>query len=252
MERELKGKVAVVTGASRGIGRAIALRLAAEGAAVYLAADGTERELVEGAAACRAAGAPAAAWGLHDLSQPRAAEAMIAAAHSRMQRIDILVNNAGIRVRKAFGDVSREEFDRVVAVNLASPFFASQAVVPIMRAQGGGHIVHIASQLGIVASRYGSPYNVTKAGLIQLTRSMALELSAEGIRVNAVCPGPISTEGFLAGRNPGELEQRARDVPIGRFGTVEEVAGAVAFLVSKDAAYVAGHALVMDGGYVIH
>ena len=93
--------------------------------------------------------------------------------------------------------------------------------------------------------------NVARA-LIQLTRSMALELSADGIAVNAVCPGPISTEGFIAGRNPGELEQRARDVPIGRFGTVEEVAGVVAFLVSKDAAYVIGHALVMDGGYIVH
>jgi NAD(P)-dependent dehydrogenase (short-subunit alcohol dehydrogenase family) len=81
---------------------------------------------------------------------------------------------------------------------------------------------------------------------------MALELAADGIAVNAVCPGPVTTEGFLAGRNPGELEQRARDLPIGRFGTVDEVAGVVAFLCSKDAAYVIGHALVMDGGYVVH
>jgi NAD(P)-dependent dehydrogenase (short-subunit alcohol dehydrogenase family) len=249
---ELTGKVAVVTGASRGIGRAVSLRLASEGAAIYLAADGTEAELEESAAACRAASAPDATWGLHDLSRSAEAEAMIAKAHERMGRIDILVNNAGIRVRKAFGEFSHEEFDRVVAINLRSAFFASQAVVQIMRAQGGGHIVHMASQLGIVASRYGAVYSLTKAALIQLTRSMALELSSDGIRVNAVCPGPISTEGFLAGRNPGELEQRARDVPIGRFGTVEEVAGVVAFLVSRDAAYVAGHALVMDGGYIIH
>src|SRR5262249_27209529 len=180
------------------------------------------------------------------------AGAVGAAAHKRRGRIDILVNNAGIRARKPFGEFTHEEFDRLVAINLRAPFFASQAVVPIMRAQGGGHVVHMASQLGLVASRYGAVYNLTKAGLIQLTRSMALELSAENIRVNAVCPGPISTEGFVAGRNPGELEQRARDVPIGRFGTVEEVAGVVAFLVSKDAAYVAGHALVMDGGYITH
>jgi NAD(P)-dependent dehydrogenase (short-subunit alcohol dehydrogenase family) len=249
---ELAGKVALVTGASRGIGRAVALRLASERAAIYLAADGTEAELEESARLCREAGAPDAVWGLHDLAEPLQAEAMIREAHRRMKRIDILVNNAGIRVRKAFGDFSQEEFDRVVAVNLRSPFFASQAVVPIMRAQGAGHIVHMASQLGIVASRYGAVYSLTKAALIQLTRSMALELAAEGIRVNAVCPGPVSTEGFLAGRNPGELEQRARDVPIGRFGTVEEVAGVVAFLVSKDAAYIAGHALVMDGGYIVH
>ncbi len=249
---ELSGKAALITGASRGIGRAVALRLAAEGAAIYLAADGTEAELEDTAAACRKAGAPQAAWGLYDLTRPEVPEAMIAAAHERMKRIDILVNNAGIRVRKPFGEFSHEEFEQVVAVNLRAPFFASQAVVPIMRAQGGGHVIHMASQLGIVASRYGAVYNLTKAGLIQLTRSMALELSAENIKVNAVCPGPVSTEGFLAGRNPGELEQRARDVPIGRFGTVEEVAGVVAFLVSKDAGYVIGHALVMDGGYIVH
>jgi len=249
---ELKGKAALVTGASRGIGKAVALRLAAEGAAIYLAAEGTEAELREVEQACRKAGAPDVAWGMHDLARPGEAGDMVAAAHRRMKRIDILVNNAGIRVRKAFGEFSQEEYDRVMAVNLRAPFFASQAVLPIMRAQGGGHIIHMASQLGIVASRYGSVYNITKAGLIQLTRAMALELSAEGISVNAVCPGPVSTEGFLAGRNPGELEQRARDVPIGRFGTVEEVAGVVAFLVSKDAAYVRGHALVMDGGYVVH
>lgn len=248
----LSGKVALVTGASRGIGRAIALRLAAEGAAVYLAADGTKPELEETAGACRAAGAPEAHWGEHDLLRPDAAESMIAAAHQRMGRIDILVNNAGIRARKAFGTFTHDDFDRLMAINLRAPFFASQAVVPIMRAQGGGHVIHIASQLGIVASKFGAVYNLTKAGLIQLTRSMALELSAENISVNAVCPGPISTEGFIAGRNPGELEQRARDVPIGRFGTVEEVAGAVAFLVSKDAGYVRGHALVMDGGYIVH
>jgi 3-oxoacyl-[acyl-carrier protein] reductase len=250
--RELNGKVALVTGASRGIGQAIVLRLAAEGAAIYLAADGTQAELEDTASACRERGAPDAAWGLHDLAVDGTAEAMISAAHKRMGRIDILVNNAGLRVRKAFGEFTHEEFDRLLAVNLRAPFFASQAVVPIMRAQGGGHVVHVASQLGIVASRYGAVYNLTKAGLIQLTRSMALELASENIRVNAVCPGPIATEGFLAGRNPGELEQRARDVPIGRFGTVEEVAGAVAFLVSKDAGYVAGHALVMDGGYIVH
>jgi NAD(P)-dependent dehydrogenase (short-subunit alcohol dehydrogenase family) len=252
MDKPLDGKSAVVTGASRGIGRAIALRLATDGAAIYLAADGTEDELRAAEGACRDAGAPQAFSGVHDLSQAPAAEDMIGSAHGRLGRVDILVNNAGIRARKAFGEFTHAEFDRVVAVNLRAPFFASQAVVPIMRAQGAGHIIHMASQLGIVASPYGAIYSLTKAGLIQLTRSMALELARDGIAVNAVCPGPVTTEGFLAGRNPGELEQRARDVPIGRFGTVEEVAGVVAFLCSKDAAYVIGHAVVMDGGYVIH
>jgi NAD(P)-dependent dehydrogenase (short-subunit alcohol dehydrogenase family) len=252
MEKRFRGKTAIITGASRGIGKAVALRLSAEGANVYLAADGTEDELERAAAGCRDAGAAEAYWGIHDLTQPQAPEAMVARAHERLQRIDILVNNAGIRVRKAFGTFSHEDFERIVAVNLRAPFFASQAVVPIMRAQGGGHVIHMASQLGLVASRYGAIYNLTKAGLIQLTRSMALELAADGISVNAVCPGPITTEGFLAGRNPGELEQRARDVPIGRFGTAEEIAGVVAFLCSQDAGYVMGHALVADGGYIVH
>jgi len=249
---ELSGKVALVTGASRGIGRAVAKRLASEGASIYLAADGTEMELKETESDCREAGAADAAWGLHDISSAEVAEAMVSTAHERMGRVDILVNNAGIRVRKAFGKFSHDDFNRVVAINLRAPFIASQAVVPIMKSQGGGHIVHMASMLGIVASRFGAVYNITKAGLIQLARSMALELGGDGISVNAVCPGPVSTEGFLAGRNPGELEQRARDVPIGRFGTVEEVAGVVMFLVSKDSAYVLGHSLVIDGGYTVH
>jgi NAD(P)-dependent dehydrogenase (short-subunit alcohol dehydrogenase family) len=252
MEKRLAGKVALVTGASRGIGAAVALRLAREGAAIYLAAEGTEPELEQAARTCRDASGAESAWGVHDLVRPDEPAAMIAAAHARMGRIDVLVNNAGIRVRKAFGEFTPEEFDRVVAVNLRAPFLASQAVARIMRAQGGGRIIHMASQLGIVAARYGAVYSLTKAGLIQLTRSMALELAADGIAVNAVCPGPVATEGFLAGRNAGELEQRARDVPIGRFGTVDEVAGVVAFLCSSDANYVVGHALVMDGGYVVH
>jgi NAD(P)-dependent dehydrogenase (short-subunit alcohol dehydrogenase family) len=249
---DLKGRVAVVSGASRGIGRAVCERLAREGVSIYLAADGTAEELEQVAQACRDAGAAQVAWGLHDLSDARAPGAMIGQAHRAMGRIDILVNNAGIRVRKLFCDCTPEEYERVMAINLRAPFFASQAVVPIMLAQGGGRIVHMASTLGIVASRYAALYNVAKGGLLQLTRTMALEFASQGIRVNAVCPGPIATEGFVAGRNPGELEQRARDVPIGRFGTPEEVAGVVAFLCSADAAYVAGHALVMDGGYIVH
>jgi NAD(P)-dependent dehydrogenase (short-subunit alcohol dehydrogenase family) len=162
------------------------------------------------------------------------------------------VNNAGIRIRKAFCDFTHDDYEQVRAINLRAPFYASQAAVPIMLAQRGGHVIPMSSTLGMVASRYAALYNVANSGLPQPTRTMALELSSQYIPVNAVCPGPVATEGFVAGRNPGELERRARDVPIGRFGTAEEVAGVVAFLCSKDAACIAGHGLVMDGGYIIH
>lgn len=245
MPDPLAGKVVVITGASSGVGEAAARAFARAGAKVVLAARSSDKI----ASLAQALGGLAVPT---DVSRLADLQALVDQAVAAYGRIDVLVNNAGIRVRKPFGAFSHEEFERVVAINLRAPFFASQAVVPIMRAQGGGHVIHMASQLGLVASRYGAVYNLTKAGLIQLTRSMALELSKDGISVNAVCPGPVSTEGFVAGRNPGELEQRARDVPIGRFGTVEEVAGVVAFLVSKDAGYVIGHALVMDGGYIVH
>jgi NAD(P)-dependent dehydrogenase (short-subunit alcohol dehydrogenase family) len=160
--RPLDGKAALITGASRGIGRAVVLRLAADGAAIYLAADGTAAELEDVAAAARECGAPDAAWGLHDLARADEPEAMVAAACQRMRRIDILVNNAGIRVRKAFGEFSHKEFERVVAINLRAPFFASQAVVPIMRAQGGGHVPH-GEPVGPGRSHFGSVYNVTRA-----------------------------------------------------------------------------------------
>lgn len=252
MASDLSGQVAVITGVSRGIGRAIALRLAAGGARLHLTADGTAEELAATAALCRDAGAPAVSEALDDLERPGAAEAVIEAALTAHGRIEVLVNNAGVRSRRAFGDYTRADFDRVVGVNLAAPFFASQAAARVMRAQGGGRIVNVASQLGLVAAPYTALYGTTKAALIQLTRAMALELAPHGIRVNAVCPGPVATESFLAGRHPGELEQRARALPVGRFGRPEEVAAAVAFLVSDDAGFVAGHALVMDGGYVIH
>jgi short-subunit dehydrogenase len=246
--------VALVTGASRGIGREIALALAGKGLSVWLAAEGTEAELAGVAAACLDRGAPEALWGLADLSQAGAAEAMVEAALRAMGRVDVLVNNAGIRCRKDFGDFSRADFDSLVQVNLAAAFFASQAVLPAMRAQGGGRIVHIASQHGSVASEQNALYGITKAALIHLARNMAYELAAEGIHVNTVSPGPIATQFNIDtwGKVPGKMEAMAARVPAGRMGRPEEVAEAVAFLATTAGSYIHGHDLVVDGGYVIH
>jgi NAD(P)-dependent dehydrogenase (short-subunit alcohol dehydrogenase family) len=243
-------KVALVTGASRGIGHASALALARKGFSVFLAAEGTEAEL---AAAVARIGAASAAFGLFDLAVPGEAERMVATALRTFGRIDVLVNNAGIRRRQPFGAFSRAEFDEVVAVNLAAAFFASQSVLPAMRAQGGGRIINMASQMGSVAARTNALYGLTKAALIHLTRSMALELSADHILVNSISPGPISTQFNIDryDRDPGTREVMEALIPVGRFGTPEEVAEIVVFLATSEGRFLQGHDLVIDGGYII-
>jgi NAD(P)-dependent dehydrogenase (short-subunit alcohol dehydrogenase family) len=251
----LTGKIALVTGASRGIGRATARALSEAGAAVYLAADGAREELSAVAAECRAHNAFARAeFGMFDLSDVDDAKRMIDAALATFGRIDILVNNAGIRIRHPFGEFSAADFDQLVAVNLRAPFLASQAVVPTMRANRGGRIINVASQLGIVASQNNALYGLAKAALIYLTRAMAFELASDNIMVNAVSPGPIETDFTRAQmeRQPGYRESRQSQVPLGRWGRPEEVAQAILFLASTEATYVHGSNLVIDGGYVIH
>jgi NAD(P)-dependent dehydrogenase (short-subunit alcohol dehydrogenase family) len=166
----------------------------------------------------------------------------------------VLVNNAGIRCRKAFGAFTRDDFAALIEVNLAAAFFASQAVLPAMRAQGGGRIIHIASQHGSVASEENALYGITKAALIHLARNMAYELAKDGIQVNTVSPGPIATQFNIDtwGQIPGKLEAMTARVPAGRMGRPEEIAEAVAFLATTQGSFIQGHDLVVDGGYIIH
>jgi NAD(P)-dependent dehydrogenase (short-subunit alcohol dehydrogenase family) len=246
--------VAVITGSSRGIGRATAQALAEKGLSVYLAAEGTAAELEAAVVTCRAQGAPEAAYGIFDLGVPDQPEAMIAAALARFGRIDVLVNNAGIRCRKPFGQFTRADFDGVVAVNLAAAFFASQAVVPAMLAQGGGRIVHVASQFGTVSGPNQAVYGLTKAALIHLARSMAVELGANNILVNTVSPGPIATQYNLDRwvTEPDHQAYLASNVPAQRAGMAEEIAEAIAFLATSKGRFIQGHDLVVDGGFSIH
>ena len=247
-------RVALITGASRGIGRATAEHLATKGFALFLSADGTLAELAAATAACFAHGAPDAAQGAFDLALPGAPEAMVRAALDRFGRIDVLVNVAGLRCQKKFGDFTRTDFDLLIAVNVAGAFFASQAVLPAMRVQGGGRIVHVASQMGSVAAPLNTIYGMTKAALIRLAKSMALELSADNILVNTISPGPIATD-FINNRYAGDPAARAameRMVPIGRFGEPEEIAEVIGFLATAKGRFLQGHDLVVDGGYIIH
>ena len=247
-------QVALITGASRGIGHATALALGAHGFSVFLAAEGTGEELSAAAAASRRAGAPDADFGIFDLGAEGQAETMVATALERFGRVDVLVNNAGIRCRKPFGSFTRQDFAYVISVNLAAAFFASQAVLPAMRRQGGGRIIHMASQMGSVAGEENALYGPSKAALIQLTRNMALELAKDGIQVNSVSPGPIATQFNLDsyGRQPGKMDAMISRVPVGRFGRPEEIAEAVVFLATVKGGFIQGHDLVADGGYIIH
>lgn len=248
-------KVAIVTGASRGIGRATAQALAAAGLRVFLVADGTKEELEAAAAECRAVH-PAkieAHYGVFDLARVDAAQAVIDATLNAYGRLDILVSNAGIRIRRPFIDFTAADFDQIVAVNLRAGFLLSQAALPAMRAAEGGRIIFMASQLGIVADPGATLYGMTKAGLIHLARSLALELAADNIMVNAVSPGPIGTEYYeqRLQREPELLQQRLEAIPLKRLGRPEEVADIVTFLATTSATFIHGSNLVIDGGFII-
>ncbi|GAA4343608.1 3-oxoacyl-ACP reductase FabG [Pigmentiphaga soli] len=253
----LTDKIAIVTGASlpNGIGVAIARRLAQAGAGVLLVAEGTEEQLRARCDECRQA-APGARveYGLFDLAAPGGAEGMVEHAAQRFGRVDILVNNAALRVSKDFGDYTRDDFDKVVAVNLAAPFFASQSVVPLMRRQGGGRIIHVASQLGKVALEQRALYGLTKAGVIHLAKSMACELGRDGIIVNSISPGPVNTQRAIdrMRADPALHRQLEADIPLGRSGSPEEIADVALFLATTAAAFLQGEDICVDGGYTAH
>jgi NAD(P)-dependent dehydrogenase (short-subunit alcohol dehydrogenase family) len=256
--RALDGKVAVITGASspEGIGAASARRLAASGARLLLVAEGPADSLTAVARECAAlqGSADGALTLVADLADAATATAMIAEAERRFGRVDFLVNNAGARSFKLFGEYDSAEFDHSVAVNIRAPFLASQAVLPLMRRQGGGRIIHIASQLGSVAASTRALYGMTKAALIHLAKSMALELARDNIQVNTVSPGPTATRPILERQrtNPEASNARLAGIPMGRFGRPDEIGEVVHWLLTTDASFLTGHDLVVDGGYIVH
>jgi NAD(P)-dependent dehydrogenase (short-subunit alcohol dehydrogenase family) len=253
--KPLQGKVAIVTGVSSpvGIGAAVARRLAGSGARLLLVADASP-EAVATECAGMLGDAMAVVPLVADLADPSAVAAMVAEAEKHFGRIDLLVNNAAVRINRQFGEFTLAEFDKAVAVNLRAPFLASQAVLPSMRRQGGGRIVHVASQLGSVAYQTRTIYGMTKAALIHLAKSMALELARENIQVNTVSPGPIATQPTIDRQrdNPEESAKRLDYVPIRRFGRPEEIGEVVHWLLTTDATFLTGHDLIVDGGYTIH
>lgn len=244
----LADRVAIVTGSGRGIGLAIATRLAREGAAVVIADVNGENAAAaaEGlcAAGCRARAVQA------DVTVPEQTRALVEAAVGSFGRLDILVNNAGVGLNKPFLEISLEEWERTLRNNLTSTFLCSQTAASFMAGHGGGSIVNIASISGERGAQNRSAYGASKAGVIQLTKVMALELASKGIRANAVSPGPVLTA-MTSVTHPPEIRRAYHTrIPLGRYAKPEEVAAAVAFLASDEARFINGHTIEVDGGFI--
>ena len=239
----LRGKIAIVTGAASGIGLATAKRFIAEGALV-LATDVNISELEE---------SEALVAHVHDVTQEQSWSETVKRADSEFGKLDILVNNAGIGAAGAIVDLSFEDWRRVLAVNLDGVFLGIKYAVPVMARTGGGSIVNVSSMYGHVATVNASAYCASKGGVALLTKSAALEMAAarNNVRVNSVHPGYIETPLLQRSleANPGKRELLTSQTPIGHLGSVEDVASAILYLASDEAAFTTGSGLVLDGGY---
>ena len=245
----LDGKTALVTGASRGIGRAIALRLAAEGASVAINYAGNTAKAEETKAAIEAAGGKAALFQA-DVSDSAQVEQMVAAVTEAFGTIDILVNNAGITRDGLLMRMKEEDFDAVLDTNLKGIFHVTKAVSKLMMKKRAGRIVNMASVVGIMGNAGQTNYAAAKAGVIGFTKSAARVFAARGITVNAVAPGFIATD-MTAAMPEKAKEATLAAIPLRRMGEPEDVANAVAFLVSDQASYITGQVVKVDGGMVM-
>lgn len=243
---DLSGKIALVTGASRGIGAAVALRLAADGAAVAVNYAGSHEAANDVVARIQSAGGRAIALQA-DISDPAACGELIARTVEEFGRLDILVNNAGITRDGLLVRMSDDDWNAVIDTNLSGVFSLTRAAAKVMMKQRTGSIVNVTSVVGLVGNAGQANYAAAKAGVIGLTKSVARELAGRNVRANAVAPGFIETDMTSSLSEPVKESTRAQ-IAMGRFGKTEDVAAAVAFLAGDDAAYVTGQVLAVDGG----
>jgi 3-oxoacyl-[acyl-carrier protein] reductase len=250
-EGTLNGKVAIVTGASRGIGRAVAERFASAGAKVVVNYVSNETEAKRVVSGIESAGAAAAAVRA-DVSSSRDVKHLVAMTVDRFGTVDVLVNNAGIMIAKAALDATEDDWDRTIDINLKGAYLCSKEVAPIMQRQQSGKIINMSSNSGLYhpsAMRF-TEYVVSKAGINGLTKALALAWGPY-ITVNAICPGWIKTE--MVEETPPEVEKRILDeTALRRWGTPGDVAGAALFLASKDADFITGELLIVAGGRGMH
>lgn len=247
--KRFSDKLAIVTGGGSGIGLATVERLAQEGAAVVVVDLTNPKEKI---ATLRNSGAQVS-FEICDVSVGTQIASLVERVLSLHRRIDVLVNNAGVPEVGTVVDTSEAAWDRVMSVNLKGVFLFCRAVIPVMKKQGHGVIVNVASELGLVGAPKTAAYCASKGAVIQLTRAMAIDHAAEGLRINCVCPGPIETpmlDSFFAARgDPAAAARGAIGVTaLRRLGRPEEISGLIAFAASNDASYMTGSILVADGG----
>ena len=243
----LKDKVAVVTGSGQGIGREMATVFAEEGARVVVAdVQGDTAEFA--AEELRSAGHEAIGVRV-DVTEAAQVDAMVAKTTAAFGRIDVLVNNAGIGLNEPFLETGLGDWERVLRTNLTGTFLCAQAVARVMVAQGDGRIVNVGSISGQRGAQGRAAYGASKAGVIQLTRVMAVELAPLGVRVNAISPGPVDTEQSRTTHTEATRRAYLDRLPIGRYGERREVSAAAMFLASEESGFVVGHILNVDGGF---
>jgi 3-oxoacyl-[acyl-carrier protein] reductase len=243
---QLTDRIAVVTGASRGIGRGIALELAKRGATVVVNYNKNADQANEVVEQIKSAGGTASAFQA-DVSTEEGANGLIKAAIDTYSKLDILVNNAGTTRDNVIMLMSAADFDTVIETNLRSTWLCSKAAVRSMMRKRYGRVVNVSSVSGVAGQGGQTNYSASKAGIIGFTKALAVEVASRSITVNAVAPGFVLTD--LTAGLPEELVKKMNEnIPLGRWGTIEDVAYAVAFLVSDEAAYITGHTLTIDGG----
>jgi NAD(P)-dependent dehydrogenase (short-subunit alcohol dehydrogenase family) len=245
----LDGKVALVTGGARGLGRAIADALASAGADVAITA--RQAENAHRAAEVIATTSTRKAIGLvADVTKRSSVEEMVARVLETLGRLDILVNNAGVNIRGPIEELNEDDWDTVIDTNLKGPWLCCRAVAPVMKQQKSGRVINVSSMLGEISLPGRTPYASSKGGLTMLTKTLALEWAKDGINVNALCPGPFATEINTPLLNdPAARAQMEANVPLARWGDPVELGPAAVFLASEASSFMTGATLFIDGGY---